>query len=221
MSFDYRHWLALACLLPSLVLFAMSYDMPVFRDAGRIEALSLREPGADYRLKSERFNQAVKEALTPKLDMEACGACLLVLSLLTLQLPKDWRSRDVGRWRLLAYGFGTLLLFPVLAIDASMRDYWRGLYPAWADSIGMVWFGAVVLDLILLLVLAPFLYRASKGVQGAGMIYRGAAALLLLMCLAIGGAGLVSGGYVTLAAAGGLALFFGYFLLAATGTTRR
>ncbi|MDG9881780.1 hypothetical protein N7650_02920 [Pseudomonas sp. GD04058] len=218
MSFDFRHWLALACLLPAILLLGISSDMPVFRDAARIEAINRHEDNVDYRLKTERFNQAVKEELTPKLKLEGYGMSFLLLSVFMMQIPRGGQS---GRRRLLIHGFGTLVLFPLLAIDMTIRDQVRNLYPAWGDSLGPAWLVIVLLDLALWLLLAPFLYQACRGMRGTGRVSRGVAALLALVCLVLSGVALATGDYVALAVAGGLLVFFGYFLRFAAENVRR
>jgi len=213
MSFDFRHWLALACLLPALVFFAMSYDMPVFKDPVRLRAIHPNEWGTDYDLKREQFGKAFSEELTPRLKYQYRALCFLMLAFLVLQVPRRLRSVAVSRPRLLAYGCGVVIVFPVLAIDQVRRNYERGVFPEWTDSLGPLTVMTMVLDMLFLLILAPFLYRTCRGLQGAGRIFKGAAAVLALASLVLTAYGLWCGDYVLLATEGLQTLFFGWFLL--------
>lgn len=213
MSPDFRHWLALACLLPALLSFAKGYDMPIFKNPERIEGLYIYQKGPDYERQVERFDQAVKEELTPRLKLEERGLCFLALAILALQLPKGWRPATISRRRLMAYGLGCLVALPVLTIDQSIRDLDRGLFPEGGASLVPYWFAAVLLDMALLLLLAPFLYRACRGLQGAGRGLKGAAGLFALSGLLLAIASLRHWEYVLLTCAGLLTLFFTWFLL--------
>ncbi|MDR0279980.1 MAG: hypothetical protein LBJ37_19070 [Paucimonas sp.] len=213
MSFDFRHWLALACLLPALVFFAISYDMPLFNDPARLRAIHPNEKGTDYSLKKEQFDQAVSEELTPRLKHQDRALCFLMLAFLVLQVPRRLRSIAASRARLLAYGCGVVIVFPVLAIDQVQRNHERGLFPEWSDSLGPLIVMTMVLDVLFLLILAPFLYRTWRGLQGAGKIFKGAAAVLGLASLVLAARGLWSGDYVLLATEGLQTLFFAWFLL--------
>lgn len=194
MSLRIHHWLALVFLLIAAGLFIGGYPMPVFEYHERVATL--------------------------KLTLERYGACFLVLALLVLELRIGQPIVVPGRKRLLAYGLGSVLAFAGLLIDALLRDIDRGIVTN-VTELGPTIVLLIVIELALLLMLSAFLIRAALGVENAGILLRVLAFVFELMALVIALCALVGGDYVVLATAGGLALFFWYFLLGSHEKARR
>ncbi|MDD1014533.1 hypothetical protein [Pseudomonas rubra] len=227
MIFRFRHGLALALLMVGIGLFFASTHFPVFKDAERIAGFGVYDASADYRAASALFKQAVREELGAKLRLEGDAACAVLLALWLWLLPVTrvggaWVLKVASRRRMFAYGLTLVVGAPVLWADSALRDYDRGLYPHWADSMGIELFYALALGLLLLLLLAPFLISVGRGFGGGRQcrllapfsrwqvlaLHKLAAAILLLTVLAWAAASLLAGDYVGVALALTLVLFF-------------
>ena len=231
MIFRLRHGLALALLLVGIGLFYASTGFPVFKDAERIASFGVYDACADYQAASTLFGQAVREELGAKLRLEGDAACAVFLALWLWLLPVTraggaWVLRVASRRRMFAYGLALVVGAPVLWADRAMRDFSRGLYPHWADSLGIELLYALALGGLLLLLLAPFLISVGRGFGGGRRCllqapfccwqvlapHRLAAFILLTMALAWAAVSLLAGNYLELALALTLVLFFVNYL---------
>ncbi|MCP3749666.1 hypothetical protein [Pseudomonas sp. SBB6] len=199
----------------------------MFKDAERIARFGVYDASPDYQAASALFGQAVREELGAKLRLEGDAACAVLLALWLWLLPVTraggtWVLKVASRRRMFAYGLALVAGAPVLWADRALRDFNRGLYPHWADSMGIELFYALVLGLLLLLLLAPFLVSVERGFGGGRQcrllapfsrgqvlaLHTLAAVILLLTVLVWAAVSLLAGNYLALALALTLVLFF-------------